>query len=389
MSTFYASCQVEVGFGGINHIADLIAAIGGSKVFVVMDAFLTKVPLNLHKKVERLLRDAHMGFNLFSELNGEPTTDNLDAALKQFNGSQCDCIVAIGGGSTIDLAKAVSLFASYPQMKWDEIGKQPRLDCIPLLACPTTSGTGSEGTKVAVITNTETNVKMNPGHPDLIPKIAILDPELTLSLPPDITAFTGMDALTHAMEAYVSNRATKMTDTFALEAIRIISAALPRVFEDGSDREARQGMALASYYGGIAFSNASINLAHAAGRPLGAHFHIPHGLSVGLLLPFVMRFGIEEATERYADVALALGATLINDGKELAETAVKIVDGYCDRFDLWAAAKKYIRDRQSLVQAIPQMARDAMSGNGIATNRKVPTNQDVVNIYQLLGEKLF
>ncbi|HEY9577476.1 MAG TPA: iron-containing alcohol dehydrogenase, partial [Pseudobacillus sp.] len=219
------------------------------------------------------------------------------------------------------------------------------------------------------------------------PDAAVLDPELTFSLPPSFTAYTGLDALTHAIEGYVSTRASQMTDLFALEAVHQIGLALPKACEDGKDSDSRREMILASCYAGLAFSNASTNLAHAAGRPLGAQFHIPHGLSVALLLPFVMRLGLDSCKERYANIALALGADSSLTTEQLAQQSIEIVESYNERFGIWEDAHKYIEPEQ-LITAIPSLVADALSGNGIATNRKVPSEQDIEFIYRGLAGKV-
>ena len=183
----------------------------------------------------------------------------------------------------------------------------------------------------------------------MIPDIAVLDPKLTLTLPGFLTAHTGMDALAHAMEAYVSNKANNMTDLFACEAMKIVGRFLPCAVNNGQNEEARGKMALASYYAGVAFSNSSTNLAHAGGRALGAFFHIPHGLSVALLLPFVMEFGLETAEEKYAQVAIALGADPHASQEQLARQAVDIVNRFNLEFSIWtAASKNYIVDLKNI-----------------------------------------
>jgi alcohol dehydrogenase class IV len=389
MSNLFLPRQIESDFGSLNQLGKVIIANGGSKPLVIMDSFLAKAPLNVHVRVKKILEVDHVECALFSDFAGEPTTDHVHAALKVLKNSQADSVIAVGGGSAIDIAKAVSLFGKSPDMKWEEITEQPSLSRLPLLAVPTTAGTGSEATKVMVITDITSNVKMNPGHLGLIPDAAILDPELTLSLPQNFTAYTGLDALTHAMEAYVSNRATVMTDLYALSAIRLIGKALPRIYEDGNDKESRHDMLLASCYAGIAFSNASTNLAHAAGRPLGARFHIPHGLSVAMLLPLVMNYGIDAAEKRYAEVAIALGADASLNDKHLAQISIQIVEDYLDTFGIWTDARKYIDKSETLVEGIPTLVEDALSGNGILTNIKIPNTKDVTGIYQKLVKKLF
>lgn len=379
--------HIVIESGALNKLDELMAAQGSKRVLVVMDSFLANPPINLHEKVVRVLRKSGIESTLFSDYVGEPTTRNVEEAVKQLQTFEADGVIAIGGGSAIDLAKAAAVFGANNEIKWDEIARQRKLDRLPLLAVPTTAGTGSEATKIMVITNLETNVKMNPSHPNLIPDAAVLDPDLTLSLPVHFTAYTGLDALTHAIEAYVSNRASSMTDLFALKAIHEIGRALPKIMKDGKDKEARKELILASCYAGVAFSNASTNLAHAAGRPLGARFHIPHGLSVAMLLPFVLRFGVESCKERYADIAVALGEPSSLSTEELAKSAIRRIDRYNEAFSIWRDARKYIQPEQ-LVEEIPALTADALSGNGILTNRKVPNEHDIQVIFHMLAEKL-
>lgn len=374
-------------YGSLNKLGEIVVENGGNKVFVVIDSFLAKEPLNYHQRIETILKKEGLECTLFSDYSGEPTTDHLDCALEMLKKFNADCVVALGGGSAIDLAKAISVFGINAEMTWDEIHNLSAIKRLPLIAIPTTAGTGSEATKVMVVTNTKTNIKMNPGHSNLIPDVAILDPELTLSLPRNFTVYTGLDALAHAMEAYVSNRASMMSDHFALTAINLIGVALPRVHENGYDVEARRDMLLASCYAGVSFSNASTNLAHAAARPLGTRFHIPHGLSVALLLPFVIRFGMESAEERYARIAISLGADSSSNNEKLAQKTLEIVSNYNEKFNLWSDAVKYINVKE-LEASIPTLVDDAMSGNGIATNRRIPGHQDVAEVYCLLLKKI-
>lgn len=388
MPTLSLPHQIKIEIGGLYRIGEAVKANGGSRPLVILDSFLAKPPLNVNEGIESALNRKQLEFTFFSDYEGEPTTEHVKGALHVLQNFHADCVIAVGGGSAIDISKAVALFAVNPKMEWNKITSYSRLNRLPLLAVPTTAGTGSEATKVMVITDTKTDFKMNPGHHSLIPDAAILDPELTVSLPKSFTAFTGLDALTHAMEAYVSNRASVMTDLYALTAIRMIGKALPKVYEDGSNLKERESMLLASCYAGIAFSNSSTNLVHAAARPLGARFHIPHGLSIALLLPFVIRFGLESAVERYRDIAVALGTSEKSDSKKIAEHTIKIVECYNEEFGIWDAAKKYIKSLEELNKDIPLLVKDALSGNGIKTNRKLPTQQDVKEIYESLVKEL-
>jgi alcohol dehydrogenase class IV len=388
MTTFCAPARVEFGAGALDGLGDLVKALGKGKALIVMDAFLASPTVALDKRVGGILSAAGISSAVYSGVASEPTSTNVQDGTEMAHKFSCDCVIAIGGGSAIDTAKAVAVKAVNPELALADIPKCPSLSRLPLIAVPTTSGTGSEGTRIAVITNLKTGVKENPGHPAMIPDIAILDPDLTVTLPKTLTAFTGMDALTHAMEAYVSNKATDLTDLYAYKAMEIIGGSLPKVMENGADKALRSNMALASYYAGIAFSNASTNLAHAGGRALGAQFHVPHGLSVALLLPFVMEFGLEVAEERYARVAVALGAEPQALRQTLARQAVAIVDGYNDKFGIWTEAKRFITDLAAFRKAIPEMTAKALAGNGILTNPKVPTESDINAVFEKLAAKL-
>ncbi|MEK3979105.1 iron-containing alcohol dehydrogenase [Psychrobacillus sp. FSL K6-2836] len=386
MTSTYFPRQIEIGRDSLSELGRIALEMGVKNLFVIIDAFL--IPeLGYDKKVKDIVESKNIKVTFFSDYQGEPTTNHVKDALLKLNNEQSDCVVAIGGGSAIDIAKAVSLFGSNPTIKWEEIAETLKLNRLPLIAIPTTAGTGSEATKVMVVTNVETHQKMNPGHKDLVPDIAILDPVLTESLPPHFTAYTGMDALTHAIEAYISTKANPITDNFALTAIKMIRKSLPRAYKNGQDLDAREEMLLASSYAGIAFSNASTNLAHAIGRALGARFNIPHGLSVSLMLPFVLRYGLEATTEKYVEIGHALGVVNDGDDKKMAKSTIQYIDKMNDHYGIWQAGVKYI-NVEDLKENINILVEDALSGNGILTNRIVPTQKDVQDILLMLIEKL-
>ncbi|WP_040984686.1 iron-containing alcohol dehydrogenase [Oceanobacillus jeddahense] len=387
MYTVFQPKQIIIGENSLEKLGESAKKRNITNLLVVIDHFLTLSPLDYDDKIKERLKQEHIDVTFFSDYRGEPSLQHLRAALTIANKETITGIAAVGGGSAIDIAKAAALFYKNPQMDWDAIPKQESLDRLPLIAVPTTAGTGSEATKVMVITDTEKGIKMNPGHSDLIPDTAILDSALTSSLPKNFTAYTGIDALTHAIEAFVSTKANIATDQYALTAIQIAGRSLPVVYQDGMNMKAREEMLLASSYAGIAFSNASTNLAHAAGRALGARFHIPHGLSVAILLPLVMRFGLQASPERYAQIAVALGADASKDVYELAEQSIGIIENYCDEFQIWKDALKYIHLKE-LENNIDLLAQDALEGNGILTNRIVPTKSDIRKLFLDLIEKL-
>lgn len=383
ISTFLPR-QIQVGQNSLNKLGEIASSMGAKNILVVIDGFLVKI---YEQRIREIAQSENLGITFFSNYQGEPTTDHVQQALNQLADHKSDCIVAIGGGSAIDIAKAVSIFGNNPTIQWTEIAATGNLNRLPLIAIPTTAGTGSEATKVTVVTNVETQVKMNPGHPDIIPDVAILDPVLTESLPQHFTAYTGMDALTHAIEAYLSNQASVMTDHYASTAINIVGQALPLAYNNGSNLQAREDMLLASCYAGIAFSNASTNLAHAIGRSIGARFNIPHGLSVSLVLPLVMRFGIDVTEERLAEIGIALGLDQSSNTRQLAESTIQHVEKMNEQYGIWQDGLKYI-NFDDLTNNITVVVNDALSGNGIATNRLVPNEKDVENILLSLIEKL-
>jgi alcohol dehydrogenase class IV len=384
MSELCLPRRLITGMDSLKELGKVAKELQVTHLFVVSGSLLTRDPFE--SEFHGILHKNGLEATFFSEMKGEPTTTHLSAALIKMKQCGADCVVAIGGGSVIDLAKAVSVMAINEDVTLDAIPGMERLEGLPLIAVPTTAGTGSEATRVTVITDTESQIKKNPGHPKLIPDTAILDPALTVSLPKHMTAYTGLDALSHAMEAYVSTKATPMSDHFALEAIRIIGNWLPEAYENGENLEARENMLLGSCYAGIAFSNASTNLAHAAARPLGSRFHIPHGLSVALLMPFVIEYSLDVSVERYAEIGRALGCDG-GDQRKMANEVLKKIWDFNARFLIWQNGSTYFGDAKAYTDAIPSLVQDALSGNGIVTNQKIPNERDIEELYlQLLAE---
>lgn len=376
VSTNYFSPRIIHGAGSINNLDEAIEVIQATSLFVLLSVRTKKV---LEKQFEQLASKG-VSLHFYTDFQSEPTTDQLDRALGNFKQSEAQGILAIGGGTALDLAKALSVMAVNKTLTLGDIAQQGHLGKIPLIAVPTTAGTGSEVTKVTVITDTQLKRKLNPGHPALIPDIVLLDPELTLSMSPKITAETGLDALAHAIEAYVSTLASPISDVFALEAIRSIGKSIRTAYHEPQNLQARDDMLRGSMFAGLAFSNSSTNLAHATARPLGTRFSLPHGLSVTLMHPYVISFGQGAASDRYAVIAEALGA----------ESVLEFIEELNVLFELKKEVKKQL-NLDELKASIPLLAEDALAGNGIATNRKLPTRKDITDIYQnlvtdLMGE---
>ena len=288
---------MRVGSGASLELPDLLKQLGLSRPFVMTDPVMVELG-----KIEPLLSaltEHGFDYRLFSDTVAEPNVASILLALENLQQGACDCLVAFGGGSPIDSAKAVSVLASRGGQIADY--KAPHLEdrpALPIIAIPTTAGTGSEATRFTVITDEEHDEKMLCMGLAYLPTAALIDYELTLTKPRRLTADTGIDALTHALEAYVSKRANPLSNLFALEALRLIAPNLRKVWVDGMNREAREAIMLGATYAGIAFSNSSVALVHGMSRPVGAHFHVPHGLSNAMLLPHTHRRGNRDALFR-------------------------------------------------------------------------------------------
>lgn len=287
-------------------------------------------------KAMKLLKGSGIRVTLYEGVEPDPSIQTVDEGSKVCRRESCDLVIGLGGGSVMDAAKMMAILAKNPgsareyQMKERAI-EQPGL---PYIAIPTTSGTGSEGNRVSVLTNKEERIKKSVAHPYMVPHLAIVDPSLTLSLPPKLTAMTGIDALSHAIESYVSRRAQPFTEGIGLRAIKLIGENLPRAVEKGDDISARGSLAMASYLAGIAL-NAGAGAAHMLAHPLGALFGIAHGEAIALVLCEVMRRNLDYATEKFADIAMALGENTSGlSARSAAELAVDAVSRLCQRIGL-------------------------------------------------------
>ena len=298
---------MQVGAGAITELGKIMNNMGYNNPLIITDSMM--VELGYISKIEENLNNNDITADIFKDTIPEPTVKSIQAGVNKVKEGNYDSIIAIGGGSPIDSAKAISILGKYggdmkdykfPRIV-DEIG-------IPIIAIPTTAGTGSEVTKFTIISDETTDEKMLCVGKGFMPSVAIIDYELTLSLPQRSTADTGIDALTHAMEAYVSKKANKFSDAQALQAMSLIAPNLRKVFHDGSNIKAREKMMLGATLAGVAFSNASVALVHGMSRPIGAFYHVPHGLSNAMLLPSVTEFSIPSAVDRYADCARAMGS---------------------------------------------------------------------------------
>jgi alcohol dehydrogenase class IV len=366
-------------FAELGHVATTL----GYKALIVSDPAMESI--GLVKQCEAYLKAADRAFVTYTGVAAEPTDQFVDEALRLCREEQCDMVVAIGGGSCIDTAKAVAVMMTNEGYIGDYVGGQRRFThpALPLIAIPSTAGTGSEVTKVTVIINTKTDVKMMLSQPELMPWIALVDPMLTLSCPPSVTAATGVDALCHAIEAFLSRRAHPLTNTLALDAIIKIMHNLPTAYRDGSDLEAREQMAIGSMMAGAAFSNASVTLVHGMSRPIGALFHVPHGISNAMLLLPVMEFTRSAAEAKMANIGRILSPSLLGSpDQEAAQVFIDEIKQLVRTLEI-PNLKTWGIDEQKFNINLPKMVADAMDSGSPGNNPKIPTSQELTELYQL------
>lgn len=380
-TTFSIPSTILTGAGSSETVGEQAKRLSASKALIVTDPGILKI--GYADQISKNLHNAGLTSTVFSDVTPDPTLQNVTDGLNQYRTENCDIIVSIGGGSAIDCGKGISIkltnegeFADY--MGVDKIPNQG----VPLIAIPTTAGTGSEVSKVTVITDTEHNVKMMLSSSCLLASVAIIDPLLSLTTPPHLTAAVGVDALTHAIEAYISKRAQPITDALALKAIRLISGSLRQAWADGENISARTDMMIGASIAGMAFSNSSVALVHGMSRPIGAYFHIHHGLSNSVLLLDVMEFSVVGAPQRFADIAEAMGEEI--DGVSLmkqADAAIKAVERLINDIEMPRLGEIGI-DTEKFEQVIEQMAADAIASGSPANNPRQASQEEIITLYR-------
>lgn len=369
---------------GPNVIAELGQHIQGKgkKALIVTDQMMVK--FGNAAKVENALKAANVPYVIYDGSNTEPTDVIVDEGLKIYKEEGCDFLIALGGGSPMDTAKAIAMLTVCPGKLRDYMHTVIDMPVPFIVAIPTTAGTGSEATKNTIIADTETNVKMLLGGPSLIPDLAVVDPTFTMTAPPKVTAATGIDALTHVIEAYTSRKAIPMTDMFALSAIKKIHKNLPICYKDGQNVEARMQMSVAALEAGIAFTNASVTIVHGMSRPIGALFHIAHGVSNAILLPACMEFAIKENTDRFATIGRIMGvADEKTPDEEAAQAFVKEVSRFCKEVGIPTLAELGVAKEDFFAQ-LDKMASDALESGSPQNTMRIPTKEDLIEIYKKL-----
>ncbi len=383
--SFNFTCAPRTIFGeGALEIAAPYIADFGKKALIVTGKIITKT--GLAAKVQDVLSVRGISSVVFNDLPGEPDDKMIDAALSVFKSEKCDFIIGLGGGTPLDTAKAVAAMAVLPGKLSDYTGKEMSGDFAPLVLIPTTAGTGSEATKFFVYTDTATDAKLLMKGDALLPELAVIDYTYTISSPVSITVATGMDALTHAVEAYTSKKANPVTDIYCLDAIKRIFKYLPLAAKDGNDKTAREQMSLAAYEAGVCINNSSVTLVHGMSRPIGALFHVPHGISNAMLITECLRFALdgEGAEERFAKIALEIGEAEKSDSTSAAS---KKFLGALERLTKTLSVpslREYGIDLEKFAAVEEKMASDALASGSPANTRKAISKEDIIAIYDRL-----
>ena len=378
---FIVPGQMISGSGALDMAQTTLGTLG-KKAMIVTDKVM--IDLGNCAKVEEALKSQGIEYTIYSEIAGEPTDVMIEKGLAQYHAEACDFLVALGGGSPIDSMKAIGSLVKNGGNISDYMGKVIDVEMPPMVAIPTTAGTGSEATQFTIITDTKKDIKMLLKGKVLIPTLSIIDPQFTMTAPPKITAATGLDALCHAVEAYTSRKAQTLSDTFAISAVKRIFKYLPIAFKDGKNEEARVQMSVAALEAGIAFNNASVTLIHGMSRPIGALFHVAHGLSNAMLMKECLSFALPGAYERFAELGRAIGvADQFDSDKTAAEEFLKAIEAITEELQT-PTLEEYGIDKEKFMEVIPKMAYDAMdSGSPQNTAREI-TQNDVEQMYRNL-----
>ncbi len=366
------------GEGSVGELGKLMGGLGGTKSMVVTDKFMATTPAAA--QVKQVLEEAGIAVTIFDGAEPNPTDKNVEAGLATFKANNCDSVVSLGGGSSHDCAKGISLVASNGGKISDYEGlDQAKQPLCPMIAVNTTAGTASEITRFCIITDTERHVKMAIVDWRVTPSIAINDPSMMIGMPSGLTAATGMDALTHAIEAYVSTAANPLTDAASLMAIEMITKYLPKAVANGKYMRARDKMAYAQYLAGIAFNNASLGYVHAMAHQLGGMYNLPHGVCNAILLPHVEEFNIIGNANRFRDIAKAMGENI--EGLSTMEAAYKAIAAI-RQLSTQVGIPANLSGLGVQEKDLKEMAENAMKDVCGATNPRIPTLDQVIGIYK-------
>ena len=380
MSAITLPRMIRLGGGVLAETGEALSMLGLRAPAIITDRFLLES--GGVARLQEILEKAGHKVSLFADTVPDPTTDCVDAAAAFVRAHKSDCVIGFGGGSPIDTAKAAAVLAVREgAMRALKAPHQENTPALPVIAIPTTAGTGSEATRFTIVTDTRTDEKMLCAGLAYLPILAIVDYELTMTMPRRLTADTGVDALTHAVEAYVSRLANPFSDSMAISAMQLIWNNLRTAYHEPENRVARGHMMTGSMQAGIAFSNASVCLVHGMSRPIGAHFHVAHGLSNAMLLPAVTRWSIEEGGSRYADCARVMSiATGTDTDSVAARKLVEALQALNQELTV-PGPRAYGLDEKRWHELLPLMAEQALASGSPANNPRVPDAQTIIEIY--------
>lgn len=381
MTTVMTPRLMLIGGGAVREIGSVLKRLGVSRPMIVSDAFMASS--GVLAKVTDAISKAGLSYGVFTDTVPDPTDHIVDKGLAALKEGSYDGLVAVGGGSPMDTAKAIAILeAGGGHMRDYKVPNLADHANLPIICVPTTAGTGSEVTRFTIVTDSANDEKMLIAGLGCLPMAAVVDYELTLSMPFRLTADTGIDALTHAIEAYVSKRATPVSDNYALTAMATLYRNVRQASFHPDDRAARAAMMLGATQAGLAFSNASVALVHGMSRPIGAFFHVPHGLSNAMLLPLITEFSAAAATSRYADCARAMGVAEAGEGDQAAVSRLLDALTALNRDLKVPSPKQYGIDESKYFGVMETMASQALASGSPGNNPRVPTQAEIIDLYQ-------
>lgn len=382
---FYTPGKIIFGPGGLSQVGTEAKRLGNKALIVLGRSAMRKS--GALDRLTRLLKKNNLEYTIYENIPSDPTVKTVDIGASLARKGSCNLVIALGGGSVLDTGKAISAMvtnegsvADYHEIEGK--GKKFQHKTLPFIAIPTTSGTGSEATRNAVITNTKLGLKKSIRDLWLIPEVALVDPELTLSLPPHITAICGGDALTQCIESYLGKKSQEITDALALHAIGLIGKSLVKAVKEGENLEARKDMAMAALLSGLCLSNSGLGAAHALSHPLGVYYKIPHGLSCAVLLPYVMEYNLPVVTKRLAKIAQSLGEgiSLLSE-TEAAQKAVEKVKEMLSEVGI----KENLSEWEIKKEDFSQLIKGAQGGS-LNNNPRGTSDEDLIELlYKMTG----
>ena len=373
--------RVESGNRISERTGEMIKELGAARVLIVTDKGVRAA--KLLEGIEKSLEHVDLDYEIYDQVEPNPSAETIHRGLEYLKQHKSEAVLAIGGGSSIDTAKGIATMATNAGhiLDYEGVGRIKNTP-IPIIVIPTTAGTGSETTNSTVVTNKETSFKLGVLSSKLFPNLAILDPSLTVRLPQEITAATGMDALTHAIESYTSKAASPVSQAFAMQAIKMIGKNLTKTYFVGTDIESREQMLVASMLAGVAFSQSRLGNVHAISHTFGGVFNIPHGIANAVLLPFVMKFNLRACTDQYKDIAIALGKNV--SGLSTIEAAEKAIEAVIEMNQAMKIPLN-IKELGVSIEFLPKLVEDSMRSGNVFVNPRLTNSSDI----KLIIEKAY